>query len=71
MFITFLIPAGLTSRASINFKEESQIIKEDAHSSYLNHILPEKMKYNIEYIKKMNIFEDIKIIFLTAINIFN
>lgn len=67
MKATLLLPAGVTSRASIEYKNEDEIINEflskgeKVDDIYVNRILPEKMKWNLEYIEKFNIFEDIKI----------
>ena len=75
MKATLLMPAGVTSMASIKYKDEDQIIskylKEDekVDDIYINRILPEKMKWNLEYIEKFNIFEDLKIEINTIINV--
>lgn len=67
MKATLLMPAGVTSMASIKFKDEDEIISKQTKSgktveeTYVNDILPEKMKWNLEYIKKFSIFEDLKI----------
>lgn len=72
MMATLLMPAGVTSRASINYKDESKIIekyidKMSIDDIYVKKILKEKMKYNLEYIKKCSIIEDIKICIKTVI----
>ena len=72
MKATLLMPAGISSRASIEYKAEDEIISkylskgEKIDDIYVKKILPEKMKWNLEYIKKFNIWEDIKICFKTA-----
>lgn len=71
MRATLLMRAGVTSEASIFFKDEAKMInkyvddKYDVDSIYINKILPIKMKINIEYIKKFSVFYDFKIIFWT------
>ncbi|MBR2735345.1 MAG: sugar transferase, partial [Clostridia bacterium] len=40
---------------------------QNADETYVNEVLPEKMKYNLEYIKNFNFFGDIKIMFKTVI----
>lgn len=73
MFATLLLPAGVTSLATIKFKDEDQMLNEsddDVESTYVNKILPLKMKINLEYIKKFNIFYDMKIIFMTIVKVF-
>lgn len=68
MYATLLLPAGVTSLASINYKDEDRLLSgsEDTDSTYINEILPDKMKYNLEYIEKFNFFYDIKIMFMTV-----
>ena len=65
MKATLLMPAGVTSIASIKYKNEDEIIGkyieqgEDIDDIYVNRVLPEKMKYNVDYVKKFTIFQDI------------
>lgn len=68
MYATLLMPAGVTSLASINYKDEEKLLSgaEDTDSTYINRILPDKMKYNLEYIEKFGFFYDIKIMFMTV-----
>lgn len=73
MKATLLMPAGVTSRASIEYRDEDEILAtflkkgESVDDIYVNRILPEKMKWNLEYIKKFNFIEDIKICLKTVI----
>ena len=73
MKATLLMPAGISSRASIEYKDEDEIISkylskgEKIDDIYVKRILPEKMKWNLEYIKKFNIWEDVKICFKTVL----
>ena len=73
MMATLLLPAGVTSRASINFRDEAEIMDKylkknnDVDDVYVKKILPEKMKYNLEYLKKCSIIEDVKICIKTII----
>jgi len=75
MKATLLMPAGVTSIASIKYKDEDEIISkymnegEKVDDIYIQKILPEKMKYNLEYIKKFNILEDIKILISTVFEV--
>ena len=75
MKATLLMPAGVTSMASIKFKDEDEIISKQTKKgktvdeAYVNDILPEKMKWNLEYIKKFSIFEDLKICIETVIKV--
>lgn len=69
MYATLLMPAGVTSLTSILYKDEEKLLKssQNADETYVNKVLPEKMKYNLEYIKNFNFFGDIKIMFKTVI----
>lgn len=75
MKATLLMKAGITSRASIKYKNEDEIISkylnkgEKVDDIYINRVLPEKMKWNLEYIKKFSILEDLKVCINTAIGI--
>ena len=66
MYATLLMPAGVTSNASIEYRDEDKMIEkytkkgEEVDDIYINRILPKKMKYNLDYIKEFNIFNDIK-----------
>ena len=71
-FATLLIPAGITSLASIMYKDEEKLLSssEDADYVYINEILPEKMKYNLQYTKNFGFFSDIKLMFKTVKDVF-
>lgn len=75
MMATLLMPAGITSLASINFKDEDDIIDEytsngmSVDDAYIKKVLPQKMKYNIEYINKFSFWGDIKLMFKTFISV--
>ncbi len=72
MLATLLMPAGVTSLASIRFKDEAELLAEaeDVDKAYIETILPEKMKYNLEYIRNFTFFGDIKLIFKTVTEVF-
>lgn len=69
MMATLLLPAGVTSEASILYKDEEKLLKnsENADEIYVNEVLPEKMKYNLRSIENFSFFGDIKIIFNTVV----
>ena len=73
MMATLLLPAGITSTASINYKDEDAIMKEytdkgmTVDEAYIEHVLPEKMKYNLEYTKKAGLIEDIRVCIKTVL----
>lgn len=68
---TLLLPAGVSSMASIMFKDENSMLNnaEDADEMYINEILPIKMKYNLSYLKKIGFWHDIKLCFLTIFGV--
>ena len=63
MMATLLLPAGVTSEASIQYKDEDKLLAdvsgENADRVYVEKILPEKMKWNLEEIKKFGFFREI------------
>ena len=73
MKATLLMPAGVTSKASIEYKNEDEIMDtflnkgEKVDDIYIKRVLPEKMKYNLEYIERFSFLEDIKICIKTII----
>lgn len=75
MKATLLMRAGVTSEASICFKDEDEIINNgikkhiSIDETYVKKILPKKMIMNLEYIKSFNFFSDIKIMAKTVINV--
>lgn len=69
MKATLLLPAGITSRASIEYKDEEKLLEsaENADEVYIHQVLPEKMKYNLEAIEKFSFWDDIETMFATVI----
>ena len=68
MWATLLLPAGVTSEASIQYKDEEKLLEnaEDADATYVYEVLPGKMKYNLESIEKFSFFYEIKTMFRTV-----
>lgn len=68
MKATLLLPAGVTSLASIQYKDEDRLLAdaENADQVYIEEILPEKMKYNLAYLREFSFFRDIKLMFQTV-----
>ena len=68
MMATLLLPAGITSLASIYYKDEAVLLDgaEDPDLVYTKKILPQKMYYNIKAIENFSFFGDIKILFMTV-----
>ena len=75
MKATLLMPAGITSVASIKYKDEDEILEKavkdgkDTDEAYVNDVLPDKMKYNLEYINKFSFWYDIKVCIDTVIGV--
>ena len=68
MKATLLLPAGITSLASIKYKDEDQLLQnaENADEEYMKVVLPEKMKYNLKALEGFNIFSDLKTMIATV-----
>ena len=68
MFATLLLPAGISSIASIKYKNENDLLDNvgNVDEVYIDKVLPIKMKYNLEEIVKEGIFHDLKVIMLTV-----
>lgn len=68
MKATLLLPAGVTSMTSIEYKDEERLLQsaDDADEVYIQTILPEKMRYNLEAIEKFSFFRDIATMFATV-----
>ncbi|MCF0140845.1 MAG: sugar transferase [Mogibacterium sp.] len=69
MMATLLLPAGVTSLASIYYKDENNLLDdaEDVDAVYMETILPDKMKWNLKAIKDFSFFGDIKLMFMTVL----
>ena len=67
MMATLLIPAGITSLASIYYKDESKILdaSDDPDRVYIEKVLPAKMYHNLKAIEEFSFFGDVKIMFMT------
>lgn len=68
MMATLLLPAGVTSEASIRYKDEDLLLAdaEDADETYINKVLPEKMKYNLKSLENFSFLGDIRTMLRTA-----
>lgn len=68
MMATLLLPAGITSLASIYYKDEAKLLdgEEDADRVYVEKILPGKMYYNLKGLEEYSFRNDIKVIFMTV-----
>lgn len=68
MRATLLLPAGVTSEASIKFKNEDEFLKdaENAEDVYVNVVLPQKMEGNLQSLKRQGFWRDIGTMFKTV-----
>lgn len=72
MMATLLMPAGITSEASVYYKDENELLDgaEDVEKTYLEVVLPDKMKYNLAAIRSFSLIDDIKVMILTVLEVF-
>ncbi len=72
MMATLLLPAGITSEASIYYKDENELLDaaDDVEKTYLEVVLPDKMKYNLAAIRSFSFIDDIKVMILTVLAVF-
>lgn len=65
---TLLMPAGITSEASIRYKDEEKLLNaaDDVDDVYVEKVLPEKMKWNLKSIQHFNFFGEIVTMFRTV-----
>ena len=66
-FATLLMPAGITSEASIRYKDEAKLLdmSEDVDKVYIDEVLPEKMKWNLDSIQRFHFLHDLLTMFRT------
>ena len=72
MMASLLLPAGVTSMASVAFRNEDQLLNDadNVDFVYIMSILPSKMELNLEYVKNVSVLNDIKVMFITFITVF-
>lgn len=75
MYATLLLPAGITSLASIGFRDEDDIISkyldeyEKVDQVYVEKILPSKMNYNLNSLKNFNMINEIVTMVKTVLKV--
>lgn len=69
MMATLLLPAGVTSLASIYYKDEAELLDKsnDADKTYVEEVLPDKMRYNLQAIREFSFFNDIRVMVMTVL----
>lgn len=67
-YATLLLPAGITSEASIRYKDEAKLLEtaDDVDRVYVEEVLPEKMKCNLQSIMEFSFIGEIKTMFRTV-----
>ena len=68
MMATLLMPAGVTSEASIEFKDEERLLADakNADKTYVEVVLPQKMEWNLQSLRDFSFVGDIKTMFKTV-----
>ena len=71
-FSTLLLPAGVTSRASVEFKDEAELMSgaEDAGAAYVSDVLPEKMALNLRSVESFSVLNDLLVVLSTVTGVF-
>ena len=71
MRATLLLPAGITSEASIAYKDEAELLDgaEDPDAVYVKQILPAKMEYNLKSIREFSLLNDLKTMIRTVLEV--
>jgi len=69
MLATLLLPAGVTSKASIEYKDEERLLSEgsDVDRIYVEQVLPAKMKYNLAYMMEYSLGKDLRLMLQTVV----
>lgn len=64
MRATLLLPAGITSEASIRYKDEARLLDgaEDVDKVYVEKVLPGKMKWNLRALEKFSLWNEAKVL---------
>lgn len=72
MLATLLMPAGITSEASIRYKDEAKLLNvaDDVDKVYVEQVLPAKMKWNLESIRRFRFLREILTMFRTIFAVF-
>ena len=67
-YATLLLPAGITSEASIRYKDEAKLLDaaEDVDRVYMEKVLPGKMKYNLDAIRNFSLRTELGTMFRTV-----
>ena len=71
MRATLLLPAGITSEASIAYKDEAELLDgaADPDEVYVKQILPAKMEYNLKALREFSLWNDLKTMIRTVLEV--
>lgn len=71
MKATLLLPAGVTSEASIRYKDEDEFLKGagDVDKVYIQKILPEKMRWNLRAIRRFSLHGELSTMVRTVFHV--
>lgn len=71
MKATLLLPAGVTSKASIAYKDEEKLLalSQDTDKTYMEEVLPRKMEYNLRSLRDFSLWQDICTMVRTVISL--
>ena len=66
---TLLLPAGITSEASIRFKNEAELLKdvEDVDETYMEIVLPQNMRWNLKSIERFSFSHELRTMIRTVL----
>jgi lipopolysaccharide/colanic/teichoic acid biosynthesis glycosyltransferase len=66
------VKPGITDKASLLFFNENELLSQTDHPEqyYIDHVMPEKLRINLEYIDNQSFLLDLQIIFMTILRIF-
>lgn len=69
MMATLLLPAGITSEASIRFKDEEKLLESaaDADRAYVEEVLPQKMRFNLDALRYFGLWRECKVLIDTVL----
>ena len=69
MKATLLLPAGVTSVASIRYKDEDTLLDaaDDVYDCYIHNVLPAKMEWNLRSLKEFSFIGELKVMVETVL----
>ena len=67
-YATLLMPAGITSEASIRYKDEYALLSaaDDVDKAYMERVLPAKMVWNLESVRRFRFLREVLTMFRTV-----